>query len=136
MMDLSGIGKRMRIEFERIGLARGDIGKVGGVSVTTAWRYASGEKSPSLEFLHLIERAGANIPFILYGPSLDPRVPELADAIQSVDDLLATHEVQVSHKVRAALAIKVLDARRQADATNEQFVLDMGRLLALMAEVD
>lgn len=136
MMDLSGIGKRILIEFNRLGLARGDIGKVGGVSVTTAWRYASGEKSPSLEFLQLIERVGANIPYILYGTSLDLRVSELADAIQSVDDLLFKHEVQVSPKVRATLAIKVLDARRQADATNELFVLDLGRLLRLIAEVE
>lgn len=132
MIDLQGLGDRLRAERERLGLSQGKFAEIGGVTRTTAFRYETDAHSPSLEFLQAIEATGVDSVFIIFGTDRQRRIEALADAMTLVEDLLAKHELSVTTQVRAALVARVLDARQKAvDPGHKE--LDMGSLLTLVA---
>lgn len=130
MITLQGLGDRLRMERERIGLSQAKFADVGGVTRTTAFRYETDAHSPSLEFLHAVEDVGADPMFIIFGTTREQRSEHFADAMTLVEDLLAKHELQVSARVRATLISRVLEARQKT--TDVHKGLDMGSLLTLV----
>lgn len=64
---LDGIGERLRMERERLKQTQTDFAALGGVSKPSQVRYEHGTRHPDGVYLAKIERAGADLVFILTG---------------------------------------------------------------------
>jgi len=63
------LGARLRHERQRLGLSQQVFGEIGGVQRVTQYLYEQGDRSPSIEYLLKVVRAGANLGYIAFGES-------------------------------------------------------------------
>lgn len=64
---MSSLGERLRQERERLGITREKFGEISGVTGTTQTNYERDSKKPDTDYLLAIEKAGADIFYILRG---------------------------------------------------------------------
>lgn len=102
-MDL--LGKRLRIERERLGLTQDAL----GVAPKTQRFYESGERSPDANYLEAFAKQGADVGFILTGVrSAGVLSPDEAALLDNYRNSSSTNKT-VLRKVGAALEKQIDD---------------------------
>jgi len=62
-----GLGERLKLERQRLGLGQAEFGARVGVSKTSQFNYEAGERSPDAMYLQLAHGLGMDVSFVLIG---------------------------------------------------------------------
>ncbi|MFZ2972292.1 MAG: helix-turn-helix transcriptional regulator [Ferribacterium limneticum] len=93
---MNSLGKRLRIERERLGLNQDAL----GVAPKTQRFYESGERSPDANYLEAFARLGADVRFILTGTrtigELTPDEAALLDNYRAISEARKENLVDVA----------------------------------------
>ncbi len=141
MVELNGIGERLRSERERLHLSKDECAELAQVTRMTQVRYEQGGHLPPVDFLANLQSHGLDALYVLTGvPSHDvlsigpEDVEALGRASAIVDDLVRKHQFSASDEVRGRLikqvlrnaAVRKLGGRPKAP-TLEQLVAEIFR---------
>ncbi len=64
---MSGIGERLREERERLGLAQGSFGELGGVKANAQGNYEKGDRHPDAAYLAAVAQHGVDVLYVVTG---------------------------------------------------------------------
>lgn len=111
-IKLKGIGARLKMVRERLGLSQHNFAQVGGVNRMTQGRYEAEVNFPGVDYVYLLSQSGIDANYILTGTAeTDVTCIESAEVLAKimtwVDDLSAKHNYPLSPVKRVKVSLQL-----------------------------
>lgn len=114
------IGKRLKLERERLGFNQSEMAEKGGVQKRAQIRYEGGDRPPDADYLEGIAKAGADVHFIITGDTQ----ARLARELDAIEASLSTQSSSVAEPSaiygQQDLRRKLQDIRADAESSDFQ----------------
>ncbi|KAA0945808.1 MULTISPECIES: helix-turn-helix transcriptional regulator [unclassified Pseudomonas] len=81
---MSGIGSRLRLERERLGLSQKNFGEIGGVEANAQGKYENGDRAPKADYLSRVAERGVDILYVLTGSPTPIQLDNLSQVEEKV----------------------------------------------------